>query len=73
MMRPLQPQRGCNLQPRIAASATLGKETIDFSTATRLRWPYLSLMHRRNRVAVENYSLTLFWPGDDEGVSEARP
>ena len=31
------PQRGYGLQPRVAASATLGKEAILSSTATRLR------------------------------------
>jgi len=31
------PQRGIGLQPRVAASATLGKESGLSSTATRLR------------------------------------
>jgi len=33
----VMPQRGNGLQPRVAASATLGKESILASTATRLR------------------------------------
>ncbi len=31
------PERGYGLQPRVAASATLGKEGVLSSTATRLR------------------------------------
>gem|GEM_PF-2315393 len=46
------PRRGYVLQPRVAASATLGGSRKD-STATRLRNLSKMPAHRRNRVAVE--------------------
>jgi len=49
------PQRGYGLQPRVAASATLGASKKEISTATRLR-RFLrkeNAQSRRNRVAVE--------------------
>jgi hypothetical protein len=53
------PQRGYGLQPRVAASATLGKEKRFASTATRLRLLlHFSLRTRRNRVAVDFSFLT---------------
>jgi len=51
------PQRGNGLQPRVAASATLGKESLP-STATRLRRFLKNARSRRNRVAVEISFLT---------------
>ena len=44
----VMPQRGYGLQPRVAASATLGKES----------FVHFSLRKRRNRVAVEISFLT---------------
>ena len=32
-----EPQRGCGLQPRVAASATLGTRFVESATATRLQ------------------------------------
>jgi len=33
----VEPQRGCALQPRVGASATLGYKFVDSPTAKRLR------------------------------------
>ncbi|HYU98889.1 MAG TPA: hypothetical protein VE977_08695 [Pyrinomonadaceae bacterium] len=50
----VMPQRGSVLQPRVAASATLGKEAFLSSTASRLSLLDAFLSEkRRNRVAVK--------------------
>ena len=59
------PQRGYGLQPRVAASATLGKERdLVFNRNAVASGLYFSLRKRRNRVAVEVSFSDLFpeWP-----------
>jgi hypothetical protein len=49
------PQRSNGLQPRVAASATLGKESnlVVNRNAVASAWVHFSWRNRRNRVAVE--------------------
>jgi|ERR1700682_506187 len=56
------PQRGCAVQPRVAAAATLGNRTMNPSTATRLRRPcgFLLDANGATAFAVENHRLPLF-------------